>query len=174
MDLKNVLNENEVKEDITEKPELVRKHKKPVQLRDIESRSATNRKITQENFETDENIRSLLEKEKEEIYKQSWNKLDNGMKINRLKVFVKQEVEKNNLTSDERISLMKLLLNACRQNKLNRNSDVIYDKETCLIKEIKVLRYENQKYNLELNEIKKPKQTNKSKSNIERLLKSKH
>ena len=110
MDLKNVLNESEVKEDITEKPELVRKHKKPVQLRDIESRSATNRKITQENFETDENIRSLLEKEKEEIYKQSWNKLDNGMKINRLKVFVKQEVEKNNLTSDERISLMKLLL----------------------------------------------------------------
>ena len=69
---------------------------------------------------------------------------------------------------------MKLLLNACRQNKLNRNSDVIYDKETCLIKEIKVLRYENQKYNLELNEIKKPKQTSKSKSNIERLLKSKH
>ena len=97
MDLKNVLNESEVKEDITEKPELVRKHKKPVQLRDIESRSATNRKITQENFETDENIRSLLEKEKEEIYKQSWNKLDNGMKINRIKLFVETEKENKSL-----------------------------------------------------------------------------
>ena len=41
MDLKNVLNENQ-----EEKPDDVniRKHKKPIQLRDIENRSASNRK----------------------------------------------------------------------------------------------------------------------------------
>ena len=30
-------------------------------------------------------------KKKREIYKQSWNKLDNGLKINRLKKFIENE-----------------------------------------------------------------------------------
>ena len=66
MDLKNVLNENQ-----EEKPDDVniRKHKKPIQLRDIENRSASNRKSgnVETMLESDEQIKELLEKEKERI-----------------------------------------------------------------------------------------------------------
>ena len=71
MDLKNVLNDSqEKKENIETKIEEVddgsiRVHKKPLQLRDIESRSASKKRLQQETFESDENIRTLLEKEKE-------------------------------------------------------------------------------------------------------------
>ena len=56
MDLKTVLNETEtdtVEETEKEKAkeELIRKHKKPVQLRDIENRSASNRKAVPGTFE---------------------------------------------------------------------------------------------------------------------------
>ena len=178
MDLKTVLNETDTgKETETEKEkakeELIRKHKKPVQLRDIENRSASNRKAVPGTFETDEEITNLLEREKEDIYKQPWNKLENGLKINRLKLFIKKEVDDKSLSPDEKTILTKLLLTACRQNKLNRNADIIYDKIECIITDIKILKYEDNKYILDITELKKAKQTSKSKSNVERLIKSK-
>ena len=39
----------------------------------------------------------MLNKEKKQYYKQAWNKLDNGMKINRIKLFVETEKDKNSL-----------------------------------------------------------------------------
>ena len=173
MDLKNVLNENQ-----EEKPDDVniRKHKKPIQLRDIENRSASNRKSgnVETALESDEQIKELLEKEKEEIYKQSWNKLDNGLKINRLKKFIENEKLEKNLNDEKEQQLTKILISACRSNKLNKNTDVVYDKDSCQITNIRILKYEKNKYHLEIADVKKSKPSGKSKSNIERLLKSKN
>ncbi|MBG02053.1 MAG: hypothetical protein CL470_07270 [Acidimicrobiaceae bacterium] len=169
MDLKNVLNESE-----QEESKSIRKHKKPVQLRDIENRSASNRKGGLIECETDEQIKDLLEKEKEDIYKQSWNKLDNGMKINRLKLYIDRETIENELSDEEVIQLKRLLMNACQSNKLNKNTDIIYDKEQCTIKTIKILKRKESRYILEINDVKKQKPTGKSKSNIERLIKSRN
>lgn len=171
MDLKNVLHENqeEGKPDDTS----IRKHKKPIQLRDIENRSANSRKGGVE-CESDEQIKELLEKEKEDIYKQSWNKLDNGLKINRLKKFIENEKEEKNLSDEKEQQLTKILIGACRLNKLNKNTDVIYDKENCQITNIRILKYDKNKYHLEVVDVKKTKPSGKSKSNIERLLKSKN
>lgn len=173
MDLKNVLNENQ-----EEKPDDVniRKHKKPIQLRDIENRSASNRKSgnMETALESDEQIKELLEKEKEEIYKQSWNKLDNGLKINRLKKFIENEKLEKNLSDEKEQQLTKILISACRSNKLNKNTDVVYDKDSCQITNIRILKYEKNKYHLEIADVKKSKPSGKSKSNIERLLKSKN
>lgn len=173
MDLKNVLNENQ-----EEKPDDVniRKHKKPIQLRDIENRSASNRKSgnVETALESDEQIKELLEKEKEEIYKQSWNKLDNGLKINRLKKFIENEKLEKNLSDEKEQQLTKILISACRSNKLNKNTDVVYDKDSCQITNIRILKYEKNKYHLEIADVKKSKPSGKSKSNIERLLKSKN
>ena len=180
MDLKNVLNDSqEKKENIETKIEEVddgsiRVHKKPLQLRDIESRSASKKRLQQETFESDENIRTLLEKEKEEILKQSWNKLENGLKINRLKNYAENQRRDENLTDEQMNQLIKILVTSCHQNKLNRNSDVIYDKKKCLIMSIKTLKYENGKYKLDISETKKAKPTSKSKSNIERFIKTKN
>lgn len=180
MDLKNVLNDKQEKNENIEtkveevSDESIRVHKKPLQLRDIESRSASKRRLQQETFESDENIRTLLEKEKKDIFKQSWNKLENGLKINRLKKYVENEGNEKNLTKDQKEQLTKLLITSCHQNKLNRNSDIVYDKNECIITNIKILKYENKKYFLDISESKKAKPVSKSKSNIERFIKTKN
>lgn len=180
MDLKKVLNESQEKKDNIEtkveevSDESVRVHKKPLQLRDIENRSSSKKRLQQETFESDENIKTLLEKEKEDIFKQSWNKLENGLKINRLKIYVESKVENENLNDVQKKQLLQLLITSCQQNKLNRNSDVVYDKKNCTITNIKPLKYENGRFKIFISEIKKPKSTSKSKSNVERFIKSKN
>tara|TARA_Y100000590_G_scaffold470214_1_gene662808 strand:+ start:1524 stop:2033 length:510 start_codon:yes stop_codon:yes gene_type:complete len=165
-DLKLILKEEE-KDKINETN--IRKHKKPIQLRDIENRSSN--RFTSKT-ETPENIKNLLNKEKNHIFKQPWNRLDNGMKLNRLRLFTDLEAKQRKLTKDQQENLRKLLNDALQNNKLNKNTDVIYDKSNSKIIEIKPLSFINNKYSLSFNEtIKKIKKINKSKTNIERFLK---
>jgi len=176
MDLKGVLNEKEEgekKEKSLKDDDVVRVHKKPIQLRDIENRSSTNRK-TSLSHESDEKIKKLLNKEKKEYYKQAWNKLDNGMKINRLKLFVDSEKEKNELDDNQYEILKTLLITACTSGKINKSSDIVYNKEEGIIEGIKILKYNESKkeYKLQYNDSKKKHSSSKSKSNIDRFLKS--
>lgn len=170
MDLKGVLKDEETQE----KDSAVRVHKKPIQLRDIENRSSNNRKVD-DSHESDEKIKKLLNKEKKNYYNQNWNKLDNGMKINRIKLFVSSEKEKNSLNDTQSESLKKLLINACTSGKLNKSSDIVYNKEEGSIENIKILKYSDEKkeYKLQFNENKKKTSSTKSKSNIDRFLKTK-
>ena len=179
MDLKSVLNESKKPLKNTEESgnENIRIHKKPMQLRDIENRSSNSRRVSL-SHESDEEIRSLLMKEKESIYKQSWNKLDNGMKINRIKTYVDEHSINKSFNHNQKSILKDLLIKACTENKLNKNTDVEYNKETGLIEEIKHLKYNKVKkiHTLEvLNNNKKVKaSSSKSKSNIDRFLKAKN
>ena len=134
MDLKGVLNEKE-KEESEQKDNSVRVHKKPIQLRDIENRSSNNRK-TSLSHESDEKIRRLLNKEKKQYYKQTWNKLDNGMKINRIKLFIESEKEKRCLNDSEYESLKKLLITSCTSGRLTKSSDISYNQIEGYIEDI--------------------------------------
>ena len=96
------------------------------------------------------------------------------MKINRLKKFIENEKLEKNLNDEKEQQLTKILISACRSNKLNKNTDVVYDKDSCQITNIRILKYEKNKYRLEIADVKKSKPSGKSKSNIERLLKSKN
>ena len=109
-----------------DKDSAVRGTQKPIQLRDIENRSSSNRK-TSLSHESDEKIKKLLNKKKQ-YYKQPWNKLDNGMKINRLKHFCESQKEKNSLSDKEFETLKKLLITSCTSGKLNKSSDIVYNK----------------------------------------------
>ena len=171
MDLKGVLNE---KEETEKKDSSVRVHKKPIQLRDIENRSSNNRK-TSLSHESDEKIRKLLNKEKKQYYTQTWNKLDNGMKINRIKLFIESEKEKNSLDDCEYESLKKLLITSCTSGRLTKSSDISYNQVEGYIEDIKILKFneETREYKLQFNENKKKQTSSKSKSNIDRFLKSK-
>lgn len=174
MDLKVVLNEKEEELDVKEEDKTaVRVHKKPIQLRDIENRSSGNRK-TGLSHESDEKIKKMLNKEKTACLKQPWNKLDNGMKINRIKVFVDAEKTKRELTDEESETLKKLLITTCTSGKLNKSSDISYNKEDALIENIKILKYneETREYKIQINENKKKQTSSKSKSNIDRFLKN--
>lgn len=175
MDLKGVLNEKDEQQEQSPTDDgAVRVHKKPIQLRDIENRSSTNRK-TSLSHESDEKIKKLLNKEKKQYYKQAWNKLDNGMKINRLKLFVESEKEKNELDETQAERLKTILITSCTSGKLNKSSDIVYNKEEGIIVSIKILKYNESKkeYKLQYNDNKKKHASSKSKSNIDRFLKSK-
>ena len=157
MDLKGVLNEKdsapEPEKEQPDKDSAVRVHKKPIQLRDIENRSSSNRK-TSLSHESDEKIKKLLHKEKKQYYKQPWNKLDNGMKINRLKHFCESQKEKNSLSDKEFETLKKLLITSCTSGKLNKSSDIVYNKEEGFIESIKILKYTEETKHIKYNIVK--------------------
>ena len=167
-DLKNVLKE----EKIEKESENVRVHKKPMQLRDIETRSSnTNR---EHKIETPENMNKYLNEEKDQIFKQPWNRLDTGMKLNRLRIYTEDMTKQYKLSKEKQDELRKILFDACRSNKLNKLSEINYDKEECKVISIKNLEIkENGKIYFTNEEVKKTKQTTKSKSNIDRLLSNK-
>ena len=171
MDLKNVLDQT----DSTEKEEKIktvdkslneniRTHKIPIQLKDIESRSSPN---NSHQLNTSEDIGKLLEKEKKNVYKKKWNKLDLGMKLNLLNKYA-DKIEK---TPEKNKQLKNLLITNCKNGKLNKNSDIIYNIDEGEIESIKILLIE-ERYKLKITEIKKKQNSGRSKSNIERLLKS--
>ena len=169
MDLKNILDEPE-KIDLKKNPN-VKVHKKPIQLKDIENRSKTNlNKNTKDISESD--INKLIDLEKDKIYNQTWTKLDNGSKINKLQEYsIKLSLEYE-LNDNQKNKLTKLLINACNKGKLNKISEVEYDKDNCEITNIKILIFNSdlKSFSLKLSE-NKSKSKNSSKSNIERLLK---
>ena len=177
MDLKCVLDEKEPGK-VIEPPNQqddknIRVQKKPVQLRDIENRSSNRRKVKTEH-ESDEQIKDMLTKEKEEVYKQNWNKLDLGMKINRLKIHLDELEIKYSLNSEQKEKLRILLMGACSSGNLNKNSEITYDKEQCKVISIKnlTLNEETNEFKLEIVESKKTKvSSSKSRSNIDRFLK---
>ena len=163
-DLKNVLTEGKSEKG---KSKNNKKHKKPLQLREIES-VKMNHSLSK--METREEMKSLLNKEKDEILKQPWNKLDNGMKLNRLKIFIQAETKEKGLNDEQKSKLKKLLFGACKSNKLNKNTEVIYDREKTTIEKIKNLHFVDGDYTLEITEVKKQKSSTKSRSNIDRFI----
>ena len=153
----------------------IRIHKKPMQLRDIENRSTNKRKL-KPSHDSEQQIKDLLIKEKKEVYKQNWNKLDIGMRINRIKDFVNEKVENEGLNLNQKSRLLDLLIHACNRGFLNKNSDIVYDKEECKISRIQNLKFneETGDFTFEIIENKKTKvSSSKSRSNIDRFLKPK-
>lgn len=165
-DLKNVLKEEKKNE---KEGENVRVHKKPMQLRDIETRSSnTNR---EHKIETPENMNKYLNEEKDQIFKQPWNRLDTGMKLNRLRKYSEDQSKLKKLTKENQEELRKILFDACRSNKLNKASDINYDQEECSIISIKNLEIKDSgKITFTTTEVKKTKKTTKTKTNIDRFL----
>ena len=170
MDLKNILDDDKNDNDLKKNPN-VKVHKKPMQLKDIERRSR-NSLLKEDKGFTETDINKMIDDEKGKIYNQTWTKLDIGSKINRLLLYSQKCKEEFELNESEHKKLQKLLTNACNKKKINKISEINYDKENGLITEIKILEFndETRVFSLNFPETKsKPK--NNSKSNIERLLK---
>jgi len=174
MDLKNILQEKEDElpqdklSDSSIEPET---RKKPIQLVDIENRSNNNYKEEILNYTSDHHMKQLLEKERENSYKNTWSKLDRGMKINRIKLFIQEESKRNDLSEKHSTDLETILLKNCKEGNLNKNTEITYDDSICRITKINKLTSENGVYTLGKMERKKSKNTSKSRSNIDRFLK---
>ena len=162
MDLKKVLKDNKLNK------EAVKVYRKPIQLRDIENRSKNNKNVIEGEYKTNEDINQLIEKEKKTIYHKQWNKLNYGQKLNLLYDYIESKQEEYELDEHDITKLKGVVSKACENNKLNRNSDVIYDMDEKKILDIKILDIPGKK--IKIIE-KKTKSNTKSKSNIERFLK---
>ena len=110
-----------------------------------------------------------LESEKEERFKKPWAKLEKGNKLNRLNLYIDDEISEKELNEDTIKKLKKLLHTIFEKGILSKSSEIEYCNETCKILNIKNLVYDEDKneYNFNLHK-KVVKPTTKSKSKIDR------
>ena len=110
-----------------------------------------------------------LEAEKELRFKKPWAKLEKGNKLNRLNIYIEDEIKEKELNEDTSKKLKKLLHTIFEKGILSKSSEIEYCNETCKILNIKNLIYEEDKNEYNFNLPKKTvKPTTKSKSKIDR------
>jgi len=110
-----------------------------------------------------------LESEKEERFKKPWVKLEKGNKLNRLNLYIDDEISEKELNEDTIKKLKKLLNSIFEKGILSKSSEIEYCNETCKILNIKNLVYDEDKNEYNFNLPKKVvKPTTKSKSKIDR------
>ncbi len=110
-----------------------------------------------------------LESEKEERFKKPWSKLDKGNKLNRLNLYIKNEILEKELDEETSKKLSKLLINIFNKGILSKSSEIEYCTESSKIISIKNLIYDEKKKNYNFNLPKKTvKPVTKSKSKIDR------
>lgn len=103
-----------------------------------------------------------------------WNKLEKGVKMNRLLLFIQSQREEHTLTEQQSKELKNLLFKACENGLFNKISDVEYDESKAEIKSIKNLEFNesSKKYKIKTGGTKN-RSVSKSRSNIDRLTKKK-
>ena len=110
-----------------------------------------------------------LEAEKESRFKKPWAKLEKGNKLNRLNLYIQNEISEKELSEDNGKKLKKLLHTIFEKGILSKSSEIEYCNETCKILNIKNLVYDEDKNEYNFNLPKKVvKPTTKSKSKIDR------
>ena len=110
-----------------------------------------------------------LEAEKESRFKKPWAKLEKGNKLNRLNLYIQNEISEKELSEDTSKKLKKLLHTIFEKGILSKSSEIEYCNETCKILNIKNLVYDEDKNEYNFNLPKKVvKPTTKSKSKIDR------
>lgn len=92
----------------------------------------------------------LLENEKTTNSNQTWNKLDTVTKIKKLQSYADDYGKNNSLSEDDITILKQFFASAVRCNKLKKNKDIVYDKDTGIVTDVPGLFYSklNKKYTI--------------------------
>ena len=88
-------------------------------------------------------IDDLLDKESKMNKLEPWCKLDKTMKLNKLAVYSDILIKEHNLSQEEREHLNSYFSNCLDKKNLQKVKDVVYDKESGLIKNIPSLSFNN-------------------------------
>ena len=81
----------------------------------------------------------FLDNKTEDAYTRPWHRLERGLRLNRLRLFSKDEADKFHLGEKDQVALLSLLTKALDRKLLNSKTTVIYDQEQQKILEIKGL-----------------------------------
>lgn len=90
-------------------------------------------------YAVNDNLQRLLDSEANTAYKKPWHRLERGLRINRIRQFCQDMMEKRQLKQVETDALFALLTKALDKKTLNSKTAVIYDMEAEKITEIKYL-----------------------------------
>ena len=94
-----------------------------------------------------EKVKEYLENDKLNVFKRPWNKLETGLKKNRILMFIEIEQSNRMLTNTNKLMLKEILYGALKNNKLNKN-EIQYNDQEGVIDNISILEYKDEKYSL--------------------------
>jgi hypothetical protein len=81
----------------------------------------------------------FLDNKTEDAFTRPWHRLERGLRLNRLRLFAKQEADAFNLDEKDQTALFALLTKSLDKKLLNSKITVVYDQEQQKILEIKGL-----------------------------------
>ena len=90
-------------------------------------------------YSLNEGLQELLKKESEVAFKKPWHRLERGMRLNRLRLFVETMKDSKGLQENEATALLQLLTKSLEKKLLNSKNAVVYDVDTEKILEVKNL-----------------------------------
>ena len=151
-----------------------KRYQKPMELTELEHRTSILNKKRRSLPSTSEEVPDILpyiDKNLDELYKQTWNKLEKGQRLNRINIYIHEILSLGKLPEQKCKRLKSILHSHISNNKINKNTDVDYDSEECKINNIKGLVINEENFKFTIDKSKKNKTSNKSKSNIDRFIK---
>lgn len=95
-----------------------------------------------ENQANEQTINSFLMKEMTHNKKQAWSRLTKTDKINKVKTYINTILQKNNnLTNEESSCALEYIRRLIERNKLTKNSELEYNEEEGIIKNIFIIYF---------------------------------
>jgi hypothetical protein len=102
-------------------------------------RHKTQKKIISEPPATEEKFKELLEDSAREAYMRPWHRIERGLRLNRLRIYVEDVAPAHNMTKEEKDNFFIYLQRALDKKLLNTLKVVQYSQETQRITAIKGL-----------------------------------
>ena len=116
-----------------------------------------------------DDLLKAIESEKDNRFQKTWSKLEKGNRLNRLHLFIEEEIKDKELDEEGGNTLKNLLHNLFEKNIFSKSSEIEYCSKSTKIITIKNLKYDEDKKEYTFNLPKKTvKPINKSKSKIDR------
>lgn len=92
-----------------------------------------------EKSEQEENFKSLLEDSAREAYSRPWHRLERGLRLNRIRMYIEEIAAQNNMTKEEKEAFFIYLQKALDKKLLNTLKVVQYEQEKQKIQAIRGL-----------------------------------
>jgi len=87
-------------------------------------------------------LEEFIDSKRINLYSRTWNKLEHKLKVNKMSEFINEN--KYEISCDNKKKIIKILTILVKTNKLNKSSDVNYNKDSCKIIDIKYLKFDEE------------------------------
>jgi len=120
-------------------------------------------KTQKKGVESNDTFKTLLEDSAKEAYSRPWHRIERGLRLNRLRIFIEDISDQFNMTKEEKESFFIFLQKALDKKLLNTLKVVQYDQDTQRIKLIRGLEIKRQQDVLKWGFVKKQKSDTRKK-----------